>query len=214
MNPSIGRNVHYIVPAGPSAGKHLAAIIVSVDSAPADAAAAVLSNLRVFEDHKEDLRGHDRIRGVAQDPEAKIPGTWHEPERGPAPNDALTRLEIELSAEQREREFNGGAELALDGGQLPPNASEFMKQGYNEYKRATDPAPPGPTPEQMADRETGARLALEGKPLPDGANSWIALGWNSIEPADRGMHAEVVMSPVPPIPAASQEAPAAESPAP
>lgn len=101
MTPSIGRIVHYIVPAGLSAGKHLAAIITSIESNPAPDLTSTdssLANLRVFEDQKEDLRGHDRLRGVSQDPAGLKPGTWHECERAPAPADALARVEAECAA--------------------------------------------------------------------------------------------------------------------
>lgn len=88
MNPTIGRNVHYIQPTEHGhAGKHRAAIIVNIfGGAPATPAAGELStvDLAVFGDARSEP-AIVNVQNVAQDPTAMMPGTFHEPERAEAP---------------------------------------------------------------------------------------------------------------------------------
>jgi hypothetical protein len=80
MIPSIGRSVHYVLNAGPSAGQHRAAIIVRVwDPVPSERSAV---QLQVFTDGLNDEEPNIIWRtSVLQDNASKNPGTWHEPER-------------------------------------------------------------------------------------------------------------------------------------
>ncbi len=97
QKPSIGRIVHYVLKEGRSAGSHRAAIVVDSfgDGVPH-------ANLQVFLDHGNDegseftqhvqlsggdvlerldhpLTGH--VYSAPYDPEGKLPGSWHWPER-------------------------------------------------------------------------------------------------------------------------------------
>ncbi len=77
---TIGRTVHYVLPAGPRKGEHRAAIVTGCfvqDRA----------NLTVFLDQPDDtlaaeMRGYViRERSVEYDPTGTVPGSWHWPER-------------------------------------------------------------------------------------------------------------------------------------
>lgn len=73
---TIGRNVHYILPHGPNAGSHRAAIIVNVLDPVAG-----LVNLQVFTDGANDGRhyaqGMSWQTSVEHDPLGQELDTWH-----------------------------------------------------------------------------------------------------------------------------------------
>lgn len=76
--PSLGRNVHYVLPDGPNKGHHRAAIITGVHGRSC-------VNLTVFLDqHADDTRSGDFIatrRAWSCNYSANSePGTWHYPE--------------------------------------------------------------------------------------------------------------------------------------
>ena len=84
MIPSIGRIVHFIMPAGfRTAGQHRAAMITNVfpGSSPENSPVSI----SVFLDAAIERTGKGEtvlaLTQVRQDPTGKEPGSWHEPER-------------------------------------------------------------------------------------------------------------------------------------
>jgi len=86
MKPTVGRIVHYIRPTEHGhAGKHRAAMIVGLPSSSDDGATdSTTVDLAVFGDGRSEP-AIENILNVAQDPEGKINGTFHEPERDAPP---------------------------------------------------------------------------------------------------------------------------------
>lgn len=100
MNPTVGRTVHYIRPTEHGhAGKHRAAIIVNLPGGKAEDPAMPIDagdgrvipacelttvDLAVFGDGRSEPTV-ENILNVPQDSTAKIPGTFHEPERDAPP---------------------------------------------------------------------------------------------------------------------------------
>lgn len=84
MIPSIGRTVHYVLPASlRNTGHHRAAIVTNCAPDPSEEKSKV--SLTVFLDGADERAGSPPmpflcLRDVPQDPSGK-PGTWHEPER-------------------------------------------------------------------------------------------------------------------------------------
>ncbi len=88
MIPSIGRIVHYVLPSGHhNAGEHRPAIIVRVwDQKPNEQSCVQLQVFMDGSNDSPDERGEEVgsvvwRTSVGQDPEGKLPGTFHEPER-------------------------------------------------------------------------------------------------------------------------------------
>lgn len=83
MIPTVGRIVHLIVaPPNRLAGEHVAAIITRVTHS--DAFHQTLVDLTIFPPQDGRIQGQELfgfVAGIPQDTTAKIPGTWHEPER-------------------------------------------------------------------------------------------------------------------------------------
>jgi hypothetical protein len=80
MIPSIGRIVHFVMPAGPSAGEHRPAIIVHVDDEKPTEESRV--SLQVFSEPARDHQPNTTWqKSVSQDNKTKERGTWHEAER-------------------------------------------------------------------------------------------------------------------------------------
>ena len=83
MNASVGRIVHYILPSGPSAGEHRAAIVTRVWGELPGACV----QLTVFTDSNAEGTYNDQLpsvlwaTSVKEDATATKPGTWHWPEQ-------------------------------------------------------------------------------------------------------------------------------------
>lgn len=88
MIPSIGRIVHFIMPAGfRTTGQHRAAMITNVFVVPGDERITEKSpvSLKVFLDGAIERTGKGEttldLTQVRQDPAGREPGSWHEPEK-------------------------------------------------------------------------------------------------------------------------------------
>lgn len=88
MIPSIGRIVHFVMPAGfRTAGQHRAAMITNVFIVPGDERITEKSpvSLTVFLDAAIERTGKGEttlaLTQVRQDPAGREPGSWHEPEK-------------------------------------------------------------------------------------------------------------------------------------
>jgi len=114
--PTIGRIVHFVMPAGPSAGEHRPAIIVHVnDEKPSEKSTV---SLQVFTEPARDHRAIFWESNVSQDKD-KNRGTWHEPERNGGQDQEVADLALLKRLDALAKKLHGTGVLEEEVAPVP-----------------------------------------------------------------------------------------------